>query len=77
MPGVFPFYGDVNDRSHTVTADEGDPQMSHQLVVAGGNLFPVYGGKHAVAAYFTDILHAGTVYFFPVGSLKASADGMR
>ena len=77
MPGVFAFYGDVDDRSHTVTADERNPQMSHQLVVAGGNLFSVYGGKHAVAAYLADILHTGTVYFFPVGSLKAFADGMR
>ena len=77
MPGVFAFYGDMDDRSHTVTADEGNSQMSHQLVVAGGNLFSVHGGKHAVAAYLADILHAGTVYFFPIGSLQASADGMR
>ena len=57
-----------------MAGDKGNPQLVHQLVVAGGHLLPVDLCDDAAARDFPDIRDAGAVDLFAVSPLEALAD---
>ena len=66
----------MDDGSRILRILTGNSQLLHKLPVSGRHGFSVHQGAYAVASQLFDVLHAGKVRLFSMGSPDTLADGM-
>ena len=77
MTGICPVDRHMDNRAYRMTINIRNPQLIHQLVIAGCHFRAVHSGNHAASADLLDICHPAAVNLFSIRFLQASADRMR